>query len=53
MEDPDLDMQINRVVIGTQEEFLRLFLSDIGKNIDTSSFVVWYKDFENTRNKEM
>ena len=44
--------QVNRSVKGSQEEFLKLFLEDIGSDID-SSFVVWYDPFENSRNKEI
>jgi hypothetical protein len=28
-------------------------LADIGNHLNTSSFVVWYKPFENSRNKEI
>lgn len=45
--------QKNRYVIWKQEDLFRLFLSDIGKDIETSSFVVWYDPFENSRNKEI
>ncbi len=32
---------------------MQLFLDDIGEHLSNSSFVVWYKDFENSRNKEI
>lgn len=53
IDDPNLSHQTNRLVVGTQEEFLQLLLDDIGENLLDSSFVVWYKDFENSRNKEI
>ncbi len=51
--DPSLEAQKNRTVIGSQVDFLKLFLEDIGDHVNTSSFVVWYKPFENSRNKEI
>ena len=53
MHDSSFDIQTNRIIRGSQEEFLDLFISDIGLDIETASFVVWYKDFENTRNREI
>lgn len=53
MNDTLLALQKNRIVIGSQRDFLQLFLEDIGEHIDTSSFVVWYKVFENSRNNEI
>ena len=53
MHDQSFDIQTNRIVRASQEEFLDLMISDIGADIETASFVVWYKDFENTRNKEI
>ena len=53
MSDPNFSHQTNRLIVWTQEEFLQLFLDDIGEHLSNSSFVVWYKDFENSRNKEI
>lgn len=46
-------IQRNRHVAGSQSDLFRLFLSDIGSDISTSSFVVWFRPFENSRNKEI
>jgi hypothetical protein len=51
--DSSLEAQKNRIVIGSQVDFLKLFLEDIGDHVNTSNFVVWYKPFENSRNKEI
>jgi hypothetical protein len=53
IDDPNIELQKNRIVIGNQKDFLQLFLADIGNHLNTSSFVVWYKPFENSRNKEI
>lgn len=43
----------NKAVIWTQKEFLDEFLKDIWTDIESSSFVVWFQWFENSRNKEI
>ncbi|MBP6921703.1 DUF2779 domain-containing protein, partial [Candidatus Gracilibacteria bacterium] len=53
IEDSLMTVQKNRIVVGSQRDFLKLFLDDIGDCINTSSFVVWYKAFENSRNTEI
>jgi Domain of unknown function(DUF2779) len=53
IEDSCMTVQKNRIVVGSQRDFLGLFLDDIWECIDTSSFVVWYKAFENSRNTEI
>lgn len=53
IEDARMAVQKNRIVIGSQKDFLQLFLGDIGDCVNTSSFVVWFKTFENSRNKEI
>jgi hypothetical protein len=53
IEDSRMTIQKNRIVVGSQSDFLKLFLDDVWDCIDTSSFVVWYKAFENSRNKEI
>lgn len=53
IEDSRMTIQKNRIVVGSQSDFLKLFLDDVWNCIDTSSFVVWYKAFENSRNKEI
>jgi len=41
------------VVHWTYKDLLQSMLTDIGEDINRSSFVVWYKGFENSRNKEI
>lgn len=43
----------NKVVTWNQKEFLDEFLKDIWEDIESSSFVVWFQWFENSRNKEI
>ncbi len=45
--------QKNRYIKGKQDDLFELFLSDIGTDIENSTFVVWYDPFENTRNEEI
>lgn len=45
--------QSNKVVTWTQKEFFDEFLKDTWEDINSSSFVVWYKWFENSRNEEI
>lgn len=42
-----------KVITGGYKDLLQELLTDIGADIDRSTFVVWYKPFENTRNKEV
>jgi hypothetical protein len=41
------------VVYGHYKDLLIEFLKDIGSDINQSTFIVWHKGFENTRNKEI
>ena len=38
---------------GSYKDLLEAMIADIGEDIQTSSFIVWYKPFENTRNVEI
>ena len=42
-----------KVIYGHYKDLLQEFLKDIGEDINTSTFIVWHKPFENTRNKEI
>lgn len=46
-------IESDKVVYGSYKDLLQAMLADIGNDIHTSSFVVWYKPFENTRNEEI
>lgn len=46
-------IESDKVVYGSYKDLLQAMVSDIGEDIHTSSFVVWYKPFENTRNEEI
>lgn len=45
--------EYDKVVYGSYKDLLEAMIADIGEDIHTSSFVVWYKPFENTRNAEI
>jgi len=42
-----------KVISWNYKDLIEEFLKDIGSDIENSSFIVWYKTFENTRNKEI
>ena len=42
-----------KIVYGHYKDLLVEFLKDIWDDINTSTFIVWHKPFENTRNKEI
>lgn len=42
-----------KVVYGHYKDLLQEFLKDIWDDINKSTFIVWHKPFENTRNKEI
>lgn len=46
-------IESDKVVYGSYKDLLQAMLADIGDDIHHSSFVVWYKPFENTRNEEI
>lgn len=46
-------IESDRVVYGSYKDLLQAMLADIGEDIHHSSFIVWYKPFENTRNEEI
>lgn len=48
-----VDFESEKVVYGAYKDLLDEFVADIGEDIHQSTFVVWYKHFENTRNKEI
>lgn len=48
-----VDYEVETVVSGNYTDLISQFLHDIAKDLTTSSFVVWYKAFENSRNKEI
>lgn len=47
-----VDSESEKIVYGNYKEFLQEFLKDIGDDINTSTFIVRHKGFENARNKE-
>ena len=42
-----------KIVIGWYKDLLKELITDIGTDIEKSTFIVRYKPFENTRNKEI
>ncbi len=42
-----------KVVYGHYKDLLQEFLKDVGDDVNHSTFIVWHKPFENTRNKEI
>lgn len=48
-----VEKEQEKVIYGDYRDVLENFLEDIWDDINISSFVVWYKTFENTRNKEI
>lgn len=42
-----------KVITGSYRDLMDELLVDIGSHINTSTFIVWYEPFENTRNKEV
>ena len=48
-----VDSESEKVVIGWYKDLVKELLHDIGDDIERSTFIVWYKPFENTRNKEI
>ncbi len=46
-------VESDKVVYGSYKDLLQAMLADIGDDINHSSFIVWYKPFENTRNEEI
>lgn len=46
-------VESDKVVYGSYKDLLQAMLADIDDDIHHSSFVVWYKPFENTRNEEI
>lgn len=48
-----VESESEKVISGSYKDLLQELLNDIGKHIDNSTFIVWYKPFENTRNKEV
>lgn len=47
-----VDFESEKVVTGWYEDLLDEFVKDIWDDLD-KTFIVWYKPFENTRNKEI
>lgn len=48
-----VEQESEKVVYGSYKDLLQAMLADIGDDVHTSSFIVWYKPFENTRNAEI
>lgn len=46
------EIENEKIVSGSHRFFLDTFLSDIWDHLRESTFIVWYKPFENSRNKE-
>jgi len=47
-----VDLESEKVITWTYKDLLDEFISDIWDDLD-KTFIVWYKPFENTRNKEI
>ncbi|MBP9779538.1 DUF2779 domain-containing protein [Candidatus Gracilibacteria bacterium] len=48
-----VESESEKIISGSYKDLLQELLNDIGGHIDNSTFIVWYKPFENTRNKEV
>ena len=47
-----VENESEKIITWSYKDLLEEFLLDIWDDIDNSTFVVWYKPFENSRNKE-
>lgn len=52
LQDPE-NTESEKVVYGHYKDLLAEFLKDIWDDINRSTFIVWHKPFENSRNKEI
>lgn len=48
-----VDSESEKVITWSYKDLLEELLTDIGEHLDHSTCIVWYKPFENTRNKEV
>ncbi len=48
-----IEFESEKVVYWHYKDLLLEFIKDIWEEINTSTFIVWHKSFENTRNKEI
>lgn len=48
-----VESESEKVITGSYKDLLQELLNDIWEHINNSTFIVWYKPFENTRNKEV
>lgn len=48
-----VEIESEKVVIWSYKDLLKELIKDIWSDIEKSTFIVWYKPFENTRNKEI
>lgn len=46
------ELENEKIIQWSHSFFLETFLEDIGVDLDSSTFIVWYKPFESSRNKE-
>jgi len=46
------EIENEKLISGSHQFFIETFLADIWEHLRESTFIVWYKPFENSRNKE-